>query len=151
MKIIPWKYAPDFLKTIQFPWRLLTFRGLVISFLAPFCLRKVRSSWFLGGLTVLILLSSVPAIHFSSDTVVDMDNIQWNKGMGWQREYLPVQAKMYLAENKRSQEILSSSLSIQILTNQVPALEWKLETDKEVMLELLRIYYPGYQLVDERG
>lgn len=84
LKIIPWKYAPDFLKTIQFPWRLLTFSGLVISFLAPFCLRKVRSSWFLGGLMVLILLSSVPAIHFSSDTVVDMDKVQWNKGMGWQ-------------------------------------------------------------------
>ena len=152
LKIIPWKYAPDFLKTIQFPWRLLTFSGLVISFFASFCLRKVCSSWLLGGLTVLILLSSVPAIHFSSDTVANMDNIKWNKGMGWQREYLPVQAKTYLAENKRNQEILSSSsTSIQILTNQVPALEWQLETDKEVTLELPRIYYPGYQLVDEEG
>lgn len=152
LKIIPWKYAPDFLKTIQFPWRLLMFSGLVISMLAPFCLRKVRSVWLLSGLTLLLLLSTIPAIHFSSDVVIDMDNIKWNKGMGWQREYLPVQAKKYLAENKRDQEIYSSAdIEVKIIKNQVPDLTWQIETKNKVTLELPRIYYKGYVVEDSKG
>ena len=120
--------------------------------LAPFCLRKVRSAWLLSGLTLLLLLSTIPAIHFSSDVVIDMDNIKWNKGMGWQREYLPVQAKKYLAENKRDQEIYSSAdIEVKIIKNRVPDLTWQIETKNKVTLELPRIYYKGYVVEDSEG
>ncbi len=152
LEIIPWKYAPDCLKTIQFPWRLLTFSGLMISMVAPYCLKKIKDKRIFILTFAALLISCYPAIHFSSDVLMDMNTIKWNKGMGWQKEYLTVNAKNYLAQNKRKQEIYSvDDVEVKIIENQVPDLTWQVETKEKVTLELPRIYYKGYVVEDSKG
>lgn len=153
-KLFPWKIVPQFFQMIQFPWRMQIFVGLVISLFAPLCLLKLKNKKLSIFLILCLILSSYMAIEVPCEEVMNTDNIWWNGGMGWQKEYLPVVAKQnkdYIKKKKQTISFTAGEGSYMILENEMPNLTFEIDSNKISTLELPRIYYPGYYLVDQNG
>ena len=151
--LFPWDLLPKSLRIIQFPWRFVTFVSLSISVLAPLCISKFNDKKMLSIILIIfIVLLAQPNLKQASNEVINISNIEQWYGMGWQREYLPVNA----AENSdyfdnRNHDIIikEGEANIEIIDNDVPYLEFKV--DNNVTVELPRIYYIGYTLLDENN
>ncbi len=92
-RLMPWKYMPDFLLMIQFPWRLEIIVVLAFSILAAYSVSKIHSQKLLILIATLLI---VPGILFSLElvgrnvfTTLRDDEVS-EYGMGWSKEYLPV-------------------------------------------------------------
>jgi len=152
--IFPWDILPDSLKMIQFPWRLVSFVSLSVSLVVPLCLeifKKYQKQ--IGTITIiLIVVSSYHVTKSPSEEVINMDNVWWNGGMGWQREYLPVNMKEHLDyyyRRSKTDVLIQNDqyATIEIQNNQMPTLTFEVKNiEKEAILEFPRIYYLGYVL-----
>ncbi len=157
--LFPWDFLPLTFRMIQFPWRMETFVVVIVSLFAPLCLTVIPKRLpLIYTLIVLGLLSGTYlTIHFPSDNLVESeDNVWWNGGMGWQREYLPVSALYNLNYyNNRTQEVIAldnTSVKIETIFNDMPDLSIQVVGVKEeAEIEFPRIFYYGYRLVDEEG
>ena len=139
---------------IQFGWRLVTFIILAISFLAPLAIKNVKSKVLYSIIVFGLVLSGILSIHFATNDIVNLNNIEYVYGMGWQREYLPVQVEENMEYfNSRSEEVIANNelSKTTILDNQVPYLKFTVESETETEIELPRIFYFGYTLTDEEG
>lgn len=153
-KLFPWKFVPHFFQMIQFPWRMQIFVGLVISLFAPLCLLKLKNKKLSIFLILCLLLSSYIAIDIPCEEVIDIDNVWWNGGMGWQKEYLPIVAKQnkdYIKKKKQTISFVVGEGSYKIIENEIPNLTFEIKSENASVLELPRIYYPGYYLIDSKG
>lgn len=152
-KLFPWQWIPYSFQMIQFPWRFEIFVGLIVSLFAPLCLKNIK--WKKSGVLILIFLfSAYVAMATPSEEKVDLNNIWWNGGMGWQKEYLPIEAKKnkdYIKKKKQSISFFSGNGSSQVLENNISNLKFHLELNQPSTIELPRIYYPGYQLINENN
>jgi hypothetical protein len=148
----PWVIMPNFLLMIQFPWRLGTLTSFGISILSFYALDTLKAKQKL-----LIKLSVISCIliaafciftqEFSYITTANYDLS--DIGMGWQKEYLPVNTNDNLDYfNNRSDEVLvkSGNATINVLENNTPYLKFSVETDNNTTLELPRLYYIGYEI-----
>jgi hypothetical protein len=148
----PWVIMPNFLLMIQFPWRLGTLTAFGVSILSFYALDYYKEKQ-----KILIKLSIISCIlvsifclftqNYSRITIDDYDIS--DIGMGWQKEYLPVNANQnidYL--NNRSDDVLitSGSATIDNLENKTPFLKFNITTTDNVTLELPRLYYIGYEI-----
>ncbi len=150
----PWILMPYTLFMIQFGWRLVTFVILAASFLAPLAIKNIKSKVLYSLIVMGLVLSGLLSIHFATSNTVDLNNIEYVYGMGWQREYLPVKVEENMEYfNSRNEEILTTNelAKITILENQVPYLKFTIESEEEVEVEFPRIFYFGYSLTDEEG
>lgn len=153
-KLFPWKIVPHFFQMIQFPWRMQIFVGLIISLFAPLCLLKIKNKKLSIFLILLLILSSYMAIEVPCEEIMNTDNIWWNGGMGWQKEYLPVIAKQnkdYIKKKKQTISFTTGEGSYKILENEMPNLTFEIDSSGVSTLELPRIYYPGYYLINQNG
>lgn len=152
----PWKYMPDMLKMVQFPSRFQIFMFLALALFTPLCLTLLshkQAHLLLPLLAVFILLSGFQHVGVRAETV-DLAHFDYNNGMGWQKEYLPVAAAQHSDYwQNRSHEILvrSGSAEVQIEDDRLPALRFQVESPVNAVLELPRLYYLGYQLKNEQG
>jgi len=153
-KLFPWKFVPSIFQMIQFPWRFEIFVGLIVSLFAPLCLKNMNSKPLFIVLLLLFLASSYHAIALPSKEVINLDHIWWNGGMGWQKEYLPIVAKQkkdYIKRKKQTISFIEGEGKYQILENQVPNLKVQMTVTETSLVELPRIYYPGYYLISEKN
>ena len=153
-KLFPWKLVPNIFQMIQFPWRFEIFVGLIVSLFAPLCLKSRNSKPLSILLLLIFLISSYHAIASPSEEIMQLDNIWWNGGMGWQKEYLPIVAKQntdYLKKKKQTISFVEGEGEYKILENQVPNLVVQIDVEGDSIIELPRIYYPGYQLTSKKG
>lgn len=116
-------------------------------------------------LSALLLVPAYGAISRPAGETIQLDHIWWNGGMGWQKEYLPVSAKEnkeYLKKKKQTIAFIEGEGTCSILKNHMPDLRFSITAGESsgsfseasgtpVVLELPRIYYPGYQLLSESG
>ena len=80
---------------------------------------------------------------------MDINDLWYEGGMGWQKEYIPVNvAKNINYYTNRSQDIIGNA-SFEIIENNVPSLKFTVATDETVEVELPRLYYLGYTLIDQ--
>ena len=153
-KLFPWKFVPDTFQMIQFPWRFEIFVGLIVSLFAPLCLKNKNSKSLFILLLLIFLISSYRAIASPSEEIMNLEDIWWNGGMGWQKEYLPIVAKQnkdYLKKKKQNITFLMGEGEYQILENKVPNLAVQINVEDASIVEFPRIYYPGYQLTSNNG
>lgn len=153
-KLFPWRLVPNIFQMIQFPWRFEIFVGLIVSLFAPLCLKSRNSKPLFILLLFIFLISSYHAIASPSEEIMQLDNIWWNGGMGWQKEYLPIVAKQnkdYLKNKKQTISFVEGEGEYKILENQVPNLVVQINVERDSVIELPRVYYPGYQLTSKRG
>ena len=157
-KLFPWNFVPGVFQMIQFPWRLEIFVGLIVSLLAPLCLQilefKKNSKYFYFLIFGIFLVCTISITISPYEEVIELDQIWWNGGMGWQKEYLPVVSKEnkdYLKKKKQTISFVGGKGRYQILKNEISNLKVQLNVESSSVIELPRIYYPGYQFTLSSG
>jgi len=155
-KIFPWYYTPDLLQTLQFPWRLCLYVAFGVILVVCFGLTTLEHNTYFKKLCVLcFILSLLGGFLYNNhlnESVVDLQNIDYNKGTGNQDEYLPervIRNRDYYENRSDDILVLNGSGSIHIMENHTPELIFHVDTDDTVTLELPRLYYSGYQLIKD--
>ena len=156
-KIFPWDIFPKSFRLIQFPWRFETFVSISVSLIAPICLvdfKDKKTSTIFIILSIFLLAQPNLRYAWNGDAKVDINNLNYYNGMGWQMEYLPVKTAENIDYfNNRNHDIIikENEGSINIIKDDVPYLEFNVETDKNITIELPRTYYIGYKLIDSNN
>ncbi|MEG0826164.1 MAG: hypothetical protein RR404_01705 [Bacilli bacterium] len=147
--LFPWDILPGILRMIQFPWRLETFVAITISLIAPLCLDMKKHKNIYIVVIIGLLFFGYLNTNFASKEKVNLQTFDFNSGLGWQKEYLPVNAlnnQDYLF-NRNNDIIIKEKGTVQVLENKVPKLSFKI--DGSSIVEFPRLYYFGYVLKDE--
>ena len=149
----PWYYTPDILQTLQFPWRLviyITFGAILIS---GICLKQIENKKYFKtvacGLLMLTVLGTCIYIDHLEENQIDITDINNEKCMGNEKEYLPEKAINHLEyfENRNKDIIVKSGTGeITKILDDVPDLTFEVNTSESMTIELPRIYYMGYRL-----
>lgn len=151
--LFPWDIFPKAFRIMQFPWRFVSFVSISVSLISPLAISSFQDKKIISIiLSILIILLSQPLLHPFSDEKIDLQNGYYKEGEGFQSEYMPV--KLYdnieYYENRKDGIInMTNNLAtINITKNEVPRLEFSVQTEGNVIIELPRIYYIGYTLKD---
>ena len=152
--LFPWYYTPDILQTLQFPWRLVLYIDFGAILISGILLKKLENKkWFdivICVLCIYTIISSYYYIGNLNNTTVDINNIDYNLGVGNQAEYLPENTlKNREYYNNRTNEIIiqEGSGNINVIEDDVPNLTFEVEINSEkIIIELPRLYYMGYTL-----
>ena len=146
--IFPWDLLPNGFRIIQFPWRLGTFSGLALALIAPLALDKIKVNYKIvcGAMLVLGLLFNTT----SDRQVLNLNSLDYNAGMGWQKEYLPISAYNNWDDlSSRNYQINVSNGEAKITSDYITDLKFTISEDTTVVLP--RLYYLGYYLYDSNG
>ena len=146
--IFPWDLLPQGFRIIQFPWRLETFFGVALAIFAPLAIDKIRINYkyICGGMIALALIFNTS----SPRGLLDLNNLNYERGMGWQLEYLPVDAYNHWDELKnREYKIITDTGVADITNDKITDLSFDVSDDTRIVIP--RIYYFGYYLMDENG
>lgn len=157
LSIVPWKYIPSVFQMVQFPWRFQTFFLFVISLIAPVWLQllnnKKKNLIYIFLVLVILLIEGIYNVDYplydGKAHFAFSDNIWYEAGMGWQKEYLPVAVSDNLDYfYKRNNDIrCDKDCSVDIIFNNSNTLQFNISGITEgVEIELPRIYYLGYSL-----
>lgn len=166
-KYFPWIIMPEFLGTIQFPWRLV---GFATFFLTPVCainlyylINPIKKEWIRNLLYILIFvifliftvkeLQRYKGYDTNQDIQYEADIIQ-NPQIHYfsiNRDYLPLKALIeqldYLSERNNNTYIISGDINIINENKNALHLEIDIEdAEKGTELELPYICYPGYNI-----
>ena len=151
--LFPWYYTPDLLQTLQFPWRLALYIAFGAIVITGIILKKFENKKHFNKICfVLIALTIFGAYYYTGhldETVVDLNNINYIRGVGNQAEYLPENTLNHrdYYENRTNDIIIESGTAdITITLNDVPDLIFEVETNETITIELPRLYYMGYTL-----
>lgn len=152
-----WKVVPHFLYNIQFVWRLDT---LFVFFISLYCVSCIKYIKFINikklttCLLIFMLIGSLLFINRSVSTI-GMSTYKYydnTDGMGWQKEYLPVNTTNNIDYyNNRSPLaiIRYGKGSINTIYNNTPSLSFEIRNiSNSVTVEIPRIYYLGYKITD---
>ena len=156
-----WHYTPDFLNNMQFPWRAASFVAFGSSLLAAegldvFCnLFKKKYLWTPYILIIFIVISNT-FYNIQNIQFVDRLPYQISDGMGWHKEYSPAKILSHYDyfKKRNPNKIISSDkdIKIKVLNNDIPNMEFEVKkVKKSITLELPRLYYLGYEIVDDDG
>ena len=79
-------------------------------------------------------------------------NTNVTNNYNWQKEYLPINATHDMFSISSRNELFKQNTNIRIIKNNVPNLKFKVTNlDKDLILELPRIYYLGYELKNNKN
>jgi putative flippase GtrA len=148
--LFPWDLLPQSMRIIQFPWRLEAFSGLGLAMIAPLALEKINyKNAYLLVIMAMTILGLVFNISSSRD-YFDSNKINYERGMGWQYEYLPIKTLENYDDLKvREYKIFCDKGNATIINDELPNLEFSIDTDTNV--EIPRTYYLGYTLFDSNN
>lgn len=159
LNIFPWKFVPEFLYFIQFPWRMETMLAISISLLAPLAILGVKDKKkrkiFLMAILILIPCTELPLIKKLTNDVYQIGEVIPNNGMGHSKEYLPQKAfnnETYFEYRGNDIMLISGNAQIMEIENSKKKIEFELQTTSlETILEFPKIYYLGYHLKTKDG
>lgn len=161
-RYFPWKYMPNILRIIQFPWRMHSFGILFASFIAGINIHLIYQKnknekscniALLIGLLLIVLVYNHAYIPLNQDLSYDK-LIEEYKGkipaLGLNREYLPDKAYKNIPyiEN-RSDGAISLNGKVNITDEKKDGLHYtaRIENVEENnIIELPFIFYPGYDI-----
>ena len=146
--IFPWDLLPQGFRIIQFPWRLETFFGIALAIIAPLAIDKIKINYkyLCGGMIILALIFNTS----SPRDVFDINKLNYERGMGWQLEYLPVNTFNHWDELKnREYKIITDNGTATITSDKTTDLCFNVSEDTQIVIP--RIAYFGYYLMDENG
>lgn len=160
-KLCPWVIFPKILLLIQFAWRLEAILLLLLSILAGSVFKTIENKKIRVTVVIITIAFNVFTVYnaYNFDILKDrkLEDIDMSSyGMGWQREYLPINTENNLEYfDSRNDDILvkNGSATISVKENNVPTLEAEIEEcENEITIELPRIYYLGYEAtLEENG
>lgn len=151
-----WDFIPNLFRNIQFPWRLSLIVAFCISVIASYGIYlfdgKVRKMVIVLGCLFMLGVNfyysySLPSKN--SDSYLDVGS---SSIFGWQKEYLPVNAldtRMYFAF---MEEDFSRKSFVKVIENSSDRFVFEVSSlEKEIELQLPKIYYLGYELKNQDG
>lgn len=151
--IFPWYYTPSILQTLQFPWRLALYMTLSVILICGIYLKQFENKKSFDIMCIifigLVLFSTFYYIGHLDKNDINLDDIDYSKGLGNQAEYLPektLKDKEYLNNRENGIIIKSGAGNIEIISDNIPNLTFEAKLDEEMIVELPRIYYLGYNL-----
>lgn len=151
--LFPWYYTPDILQTLQFPWRLVIYIAFGAILIAGISLKQIENKKCFKMMSCLFLLLTVLGTYIYIDHLeepqIDIHNINNEKCMGNEKEYLPEKAinNLKYFENRNKDIIIESGMGeITKILDDVPDLTFQVNTSETMTIELPRIYYMGYRL-----
>ncbi len=151
--LFPWFLMPNFLLMIQFPWRLGTFTSFGIVILCYYALLEMKSAQRRRTIKlsviscILIALFCMFCQSYKELTINDYNLSEL--GMGWQSEYLPINAKKnkeYLNNRGEDIVVIAGIAEVTNIVSDIPYLKFNVESESQVVLELPRLYYLGYEI-----
>lgn len=168
--LFPWKYMPDFLCTLQYPWRLI---GFFFFFMIPICainvyyfVKSLKKEWVQNLLYIIIFVIlmgftvSELSTYKAPDTTID-ENYEHNAFenpeihyFSVNRDYMPFNSIAnqmgYLYTRDDTTNIMSGSVDITSESKDALHLEIEIENaTKGTELELPYLFYPGYTVILE--
>ncbi len=164
-KYFPWKFLPDELCIIQFPWRMLMMSGFFLSVVCAINIYTVVKKFSYKDVCVISIIATGYTLAFLSFLPIDNEIVQVDKwklgafsgkedeivaGTGG-GEYLPSKAhsnRFYIATRDDVIYVLEGKAVIKDETKNGSKLNAKVETfdNDYTVLELPYIYYPGYEV-----
>lgn len=153
-KLCSWVIFPKTLLMIQFAWRLEAILLLLLSILAGSVFKTIENKKIRVTVVIITIAFNVFTVYnaYNFDILKDrkLEDIDMSSyGMGWQREYLPINTENNLEYfDSRNDDILvkNGSATISVKENNVPTLKAEIEDcENETTIELPRIYYLGYE------
>ena len=167
-KFFPWKYMPNILCTLQYPWRML---GFALIFLTPICainvyylVKDINKKWLKDTIYVIIFIILIifTAKELSAykvkDTTIDdryEQNTIENPKISYfsvYRDYMPLKAlleqRKYLVTRGDNTMVLSGEATIQNEVKDALHIDMDIkDVTKDTELELPFLYYPGYKVI----
>jgi len=151
-----WRILPDVFYVIQFPWRLLLIVSVFFSLLAAFCVRKSKL-WHFSLVVILFLLFAGGLVVKLSNRIYHWDYTTFDieEGLGNLQEYYPSEYLKYTDyyANKEGIDVLKGNADIDVIRDDRSqnVLVFSIENSENLEIEFPKIYYKGYQLVDDEG
>ena len=149
----PWYYTPDILLTLQFPWRLVIYIAFGAILISGIFLKQIENKKYFKifscSLLILTVLATCIYIDHLEGNQIDITNINNERCMGNEREYLPEKVinNLEYFENRNKDIIIKSGTGeITKILDNVPDLIFEVNTSESITIELPRFYYMGYQL-----
>ena len=151
----PWDKTHDFMKMIQFPWRMLTFVTFGISLLVGNIVKlfdsknKTVLTVFISVLIVLISYNEIPKHTAIVPNYIDCTD------MGVQKEYLPTNTSNninYFISRNNDIKIRKGTATIELIEVKTPNIKANINTNEVITVELPALYYLGYniELINEK-
>ena len=147
-----WFMIPSFLINIQFAWRLCGYICFSICVMAAFGLSLIPKRYFkivsISSI-VISLLAFLFMIYYPNHIIIENEVIDFNLGAGVQKEYLPVNTfhnLFYFNTRNKDVLVINGDAKTKILENDTPYLKFKIDTEKESLVEIPRIFYLWYNI-----
>lgn len=161
--VLPWKFllTQTPLKMIQFPFRLLVFATFFLAvgaaiYLDEF-LKKVSRPKTISALFIVFCIGISFAYSNTIQDAYGVANLRWNTAVhsdqiGNGREYLRVGTNInWLKRNARKLKFNKAAVKVNDLKMTATKLEFKYHNAKNAIVDVPRLYYPGYSAVSENG
>ena len=155
-----WLHVPSLLLSIQFVWRLSQFVGFGFALVAAeglsSYLSMFKTKFIPVALTIiLVFLGAFTIINNNKTTFTDSVDLTNLADAGSVREHFPVEIYENIDEfwkKKYKINIFDGEADVKILKDDVPYMKFEVKNiDDIVELELPRIYYLGYEIIDDDG
>ena len=147
-----WKILPEAFIKIQFPWRNCAYIGFSICVLATLGLLMIPKKYFkiVTISTLIISFITFTYIIYLSGNIIDRNIWVSNiPGMGVEKEYLPKNTYLnmdYFDTRDKDVHIVRGNAKTKILEDDTPYLKFKIDTKKETIVEIPRLYYLWYDI-----
>ena len=166
-KYFPWKYLPEEISIIQFPWRMLMMSAFFLSSVCAINMYAIIKKFnykdviILSGISILYILAFTSAlIFYTEEPLTNIDDLDLGNYSGKEievvagcgkGEYLPANAydnRFYLASREQGIYVLEGKALIEKETKLGTNYTAHVKTaDAEyTIFELPYIYYPGYEI-----
>lgn len=167
LNIFLWIVLPNFLCTLQYPWRMLAFFGFFASIICAInayeiikIIPKVNKTFMLLCAVILIVISLIPMVtrykiedeYLSTDETYEYTTKSNMKLSHYSinREYLPLKAskkqKTYMLEREDRVYILEGYCVIEKESKNNLSLSFEIQNaEQDTILELPYLYYLGYE------
>lgn len=158
----PFEKLPEFLKLLQFPWRMLEFSSFFLSIVSGIVLEEyIRKSFLLKAsfilYTTILLMSFKTTTDQAINEKVLIPSVPITQHTGRVHancatfEYLPTKAYEnipYIVDRSSHAEVLRGTAKLEESKKHNTSLGIKIETaNEDVILELPYIYYLGYEVI----
>ena len=157
-----WPHMPSILLSIQFVWRLSTFVGFAVCFVAvegiDSILNMFKKKYIYAVLIFIVLLLGNFTLQNVNRTVINDISAIFSGNYSYYditREHFPVKAYKnmeYLKKRNHDIKIVKGNADVEMISNDVPSMKFKLShLNSKTIVQLPRLYYLGYKITNSKG
>ncbi len=149
-----WNLSPNFLKNIQFPWRLNLFIAFSISMISSYGINLIKEKYLNLIIVVIIITLCIQNIYhglsLKKQPVTNYLDTSITEYISYHEEYLTKKAKQNRFGLSNRPNTIIPNENIEIIKEEFPNIVFKNNSKKEITIEFPRLYYLGYELTNSK-